>query len=153
MLEEHSIEELRGLVGHEVHDSDGVRVGYVDLFFLDDDTRRPEWIGVWNGTWRAPHVLVPIAGATVEGVEQAIRVPWDAATIERASVYDDVDTRHLVGGAHEHPFHISEETERVARKHYGLDGTAVAPVEGPSGDLVVGYVAVVVTERRPGRDA
>src|ERR671914_994675 len=81
MLETYSQEELVPLVGHEVVDANGKSVGYVDLLFVDTDSGRAEWLGVWNGVWETrPRVLVPIRGA--ELVEDEIRVPYASDVVE-----------------------------------------------------------------------
>ena len=67
MLETYSEQQLQTLVGYEVKDSAGEKVGYVDLVFLDDQTGQPEWIGIWNGLPRGHHYLAPLQGITHEG--------------------------------------------------------------------------------------
>jgi sporulation protein YlmC with PRC-barrel domain len=122
MFERYGIEELRGLVGHEVIDRDGESIGYVDLVFVDHDTARPEWLGIWNGVWETrPRVLVPMQG--IEHVEDEIRVPWTKDVVMSAPTYDDEDDRGLFDD--EDVIGISPEKERITCTHYGIEG----PVE------------------------
>lgn len=119
MLETYGVEELRGLVGHEVIDVNGATIGYVDLVFVDDDSGRPEWIGLWNGVWETkPRVLVPLRG--IEHVEDEIRVPWAKDVVQRAPSYDDEDDRGLFTDD-EDVIGISPEKERAAYAHYGVE--------------------------------
>jgi sporulation protein YlmC with PRC-barrel domain len=125
MLETYSIEELRPLVGHEVVDTNGTSIGYVDLIFVDTDSGRAEWIGIWNGVWETrPRVLVPLRGCEV--VEDEIRIPYTSDVIERAPSYDDEDDRGLFT---DDSIGIGPEKERLAYEHYGVTPltTAVEP--------------------------
>jgi hypothetical protein len=118
MLETYTLEELGPLAGHEVVDTNGEPVGYVDLVFYDDATGRPEWLGVWSGVAAKGHrVLVPIRG--IEHVEDEIRLPWTKNVVQNAPTYDEEDDTGMflsdpdvVG--------ISVEKERMAYDHYGV---------------------------------
>jgi sporulation protein YlmC with PRC-barrel domain len=119
MVESYSFEELRRFAGHEVVDVNGEPVGFVDLLFLDDETGRPEWLGVWSGVWETrPRVLVPLRG--VEVVGESLRVPWTKDVVERAPSYSDEDDRGVLGDD-PHGFGISSEKERDAYRHYGVE--------------------------------
>jgi sporulation protein YlmC with PRC-barrel domain len=127
MLETYSIEELRPLVGHEVVDAEGKSIGYVDLIFVDTDSNRAEWFGVWNGVWETrPRVLVPVRGA--ELVEDEVRVPYTSDVVEGAPTYEDEDDRGLFTDDEE-SIGIGPEKERLAYQHYSVEPltTAEAP--------------------------
>jgi sporulation protein YlmC with PRC-barrel domain len=108
MLEE---TRLRDLMGHDVIDSDGKSIGNLETFFADRNTGRPEWLGVFTGTFRQHHYLVPVEGAEVAG--SAVRVPWTKDQVKSAPDYRDPETS------------ISEELEREAYTHYGLTTSPV----------------------------
>jgi hypothetical protein len=127
MLENYSDEQLRDLVGHEVHDSEGERVGYVDLVFQDDESGRSEWMGVWRGLPGGHRHLVPLAGIRRDRDE--IRLPWSKEQVESAPTYDEDDDRGVFDG--EPHFGIAEEKENEALRHYGLERPAGARAEGP----------------------
>ena len=116
MLETYGLEELRTLAGHEVVDAEGRPVGYIDLVFRDEETGRPEWLGIWDGLPDGkPRTLAPIRGAEV--IDATVRLPWDADTIRSAPSYEqhgDV----VIG--HDDTIEISPETERAAYELYGL---------------------------------
>jgi len=143
MLETYSIDELRSIVGHEVVDMNGKSVGYVDLIFVDNDSGRAEWVGVWNGVWETrPRVLVPIRGA--ELVEDEIRVPYASDIIEAAPTYEDEDDRGLFAGDDE-SIGIAPEKERLAYEHYG-----VGPLTTATTPDVARFRALRTTTRAPG---
>ena len=98
--------QLRDLMGHDVVDRGGNSIGNLETFFTDKNTGRPEWLGVFTGTFRQHHYLVPIEGAAVEG--HAIGVPWTKEQVESAPDYGDPEAS------------IPEEMERDAYRHYGL---------------------------------
>jgi|Tabmets5t2r1_1033131.scaffolds.fasta_scaffold32776_1 sporulation protein YlmC with PRC-barrel domain len=103
--------ELRTLLSRDVLDKDGKSLGNIETFFNDRNTGTPEWIGVFSGTFRQHHRLVPVRGAESEG--NAVRVPWTKEQVESAPDYGKPE-----GG-------ISEEMEREAYRHYGLEPAAV----------------------------
>lgn len=109
--------ELRSLVGHDVVDQMGKSIGYAADIFKDDETGRPEWIGVLTGTFRHHHVLVPVAGAERAGT--SLRVPWPKERIRQAPTYDKEDRQGLLGIA-EYRLAISREKEQQAYAHYGV---------------------------------
>ena len=92
--------QLRDMMGRDVIDREGKSIGNLETFFADRNTGRPEWIGVFTGTFRQHHYLVPVEGAEVEG--SAIRVPWTKGQVKSAPDYRDPETS------------ISEEMEREA---------------------------------------
>ena len=93
-------------MGRDVIDSEGKSIGNLETFFADRSSGRPEWIGVFTGTFRQHHYLVPVEGADVDG--SAVRVPWTKEQVRSAPDYRDPEGS------------ISEEMEREAYRHYGL---------------------------------
>lgn len=98
--------QLRNMMGRDVIDPEGKSIGNLETFFADRNTGRPEWLGVFTGTFRQHHYLVPLGGAEVKG--NAISVPWAKGQVQSAPDYRDPETS------------ISEEMEREAYSHYGL---------------------------------
>jgi sporulation protein YlmC with PRC-barrel domain len=98
--------QLRNLMGRDVIDSEGKSIGNLETFFADRNSGRPEWIGVFTGTFRQHHYLVPLDGAEVAG--SALRVPWTKEQVKSAPDYGDPERS------------IPEEMESEAYRHYGL---------------------------------
>jgi hypothetical protein len=129
MLETYGIAEFLPLVGHEVVDANGKSIGYVDLFFADDETERPEWIGVWlGGRPGGRRVLVPVRG--VELVEDELRLPWTEDVVRKAPDYDEDDDRGILADDPD-GIRISPEKERAAYDHYGVEPLTAVPAGRP----------------------
>jgi sporulation protein YlmC with PRC-barrel domain len=62
------------LVGSDVIDQDGDKIGTVGHLFVDPSTGQPNWITVKSGFFGMSHVFVPLDEADVEG--DSIRVPY-----------------------------------------------------------------------------
>ena len=102
--------ELLQLMGRDVLDGGGKTIGQAECFFNDKVTGKPEWIGVFTGTFRHHHYLVPVEGAVREN--GAIRVPWTKEQVQEAPEY------------HAPEKGISEAMESDAFRHYGLKSAA-----------------------------
>ena len=99
--------QLRDLMGYDIIDQEGKSIGNLETFFVDRDTGKPEWLGVFAGTFRQHHYLVPVEGAKKDGT--AIRVPWTKEQVRGAPEYRDPEAS------------IPEEMERDAYRRYGLE--------------------------------
>jgi sporulation protein YlmC with PRC-barrel domain len=104
--------EFKELITREVIDRDGKSVGYIETIFNDRETGAPEWIGVFTGTFRHHHCLVPVKGVEKEGT--TVRIPWTKEEVHGAPDYGKPE------GV------ISEAMERRAYSHYGLESAAVS---------------------------
>jgi uncharacterized protein (TIGR02271 family) len=100
-------EQVRDLIGSQLVDSDGQKVGKVGQIYLDDQTGKPEWATVNTGFFGSSESFVPLAEASVSGDE--IRVPYTKDQIKDAPNVD-VDA----GG------HLDQSEERNLYQHYGL---------------------------------
>jgi hypothetical protein len=109
-------QELRSLVGHHVIDADGRSIGYLECVFNDDETGRPECIGVLTGTIRRHRVLIPVSGFERTGM--ALRVPWTKNRVKAAPTYDDADRSGPLGLG-PYAISISKEKEQAAHAHFG----------------------------------
>jgi len=104
-------DDFAAWTGRDVLASDGERLGGVELIFLDEATRVPEWVLVGLDDSSA---FVPLAGASVE--ERAIRVDQPRERIADAPRPDPAET-------------LSVADERRLYEHYGL---AYSREESPS---------------------
>ena len=122
-----SIETLTAQRGQTVYSSDGEKIGSVEEIFIDQETSRPEWIGLGTGFFGTKRVLVPVEGADVR--EDGIYVPYAKSQVKDTP---DIDSEE-----------ISQEQEQELYAHYGLSysyapsGTGL-PEGGPSADVTPG---------------
>ncbi len=100
-----SLQDLAEARGTPVYSSDGEKIGSVEEIFLDDQTRKPEWIGIGTGFFKTKRVLVPTAGARLEA--DGFFVPY---TKDQVKDTPDIDSDH-----------IDQSTEAALYRHYGLE--------------------------------
>ncbi|MEE4540419.1 hypothetical protein V2S66_00360 [Streptomyces sp. V4-01] len=159
-----------------VHDVDGRRVGPVTQVYLDDRSRRPEWVAV-RVSRTDPPVADSGAAATQEGgtVPEGARngagepvgsaevfVPLRGARRERGDVLRVGQLLEVIGRA---PVmnvdqHLGLDQEQELYVHYGLtprdgdgsgapgvgDGRPMVPLTGPARDEVVSRVRELADE-------
>jgi uncharacterized protein (TIGR02271 family) len=99
--------DIRDLIGTELLDSDGDKVGKIGQVFLDDETGAPEWATVNTGFFGSNESFVPLGQAERTG--DAVRVPYDKSTIKNAP-------NVLAGNGH-----LDESQERELYTYYGME--------------------------------
>ena len=102
-----TLDRLAALRGTAVYSSEGDKIGRVEEIFMDEETRRPEWIGIGTGFFGTKRVLVPVEGASL-GDDQ-ITVPYTTAQVKDSP---DIDSDEITQG-----------TESALYSHYGLGYT------------------------------
>lgn len=95
------------LIGHQVIDQEGHKVGKINQVYLDDNTDQPSWVSVHTGLFGRNETLVPLQGS--QPVEEDIRVPYDKSVVKDAP-HIDADR------------HISPEEEQTVRQYYAQHG-------------------------------
>jgi uncharacterized protein (TIGR02271 family) len=100
-------DQVRDLIGCELVDSSGEKIGKIGQIFLDDQTGRPEWATVNTGFFGSNETFVPLAEADNTGSE--VRVPYGKDQVKDAPNVD-VD-----GG------HLDQSQESELYRYYGLD--------------------------------
>ena len=98
-----------------VYDSDGDKVGKVDVVFEDISTGQPEWVAVRTGMFGSKSSFVPLAAARLEGDD--LRVPYDKSQIKDAPSFDTEQR-------------LSEQDEDQLYRYYEGLGT---PFDGRTG--------------------
>jgi uncharacterized protein (TIGR02271 family) len=103
MISENQIDQIMGM---NVVDNTGSKVGTAQQVYLDDESGRPEWVTVQTGMLGTKESLVPLSQADMSGNE--LRVPYDKDMIKNAPNQDPDG-------------HLSPEEERELYRYYGLD--------------------------------
>jgi stress response protein YsnF len=137
-MESMTLDRLEQLRGTPVYDSAGEKIGSVEEVFYDEQTRRPEWIGIGTGFLGTKRVLVPVEGSSLEG---------DAVTVSYAKehVKDSPDVDSDL---------ISPELEQELYSYYGIpySDESAAPDQGIArepdspGDVSTGEPSVTRSE-------
>ena len=99
-----TVDRLESMRGIPVLSSDGEKIGGVEEIFVDEQTGKPEWIGLGTGFFGTKRVLVPVEGADIR--ENAITVPYAKSQVKETP---DIDADQ-----------IDQTTEQRLYAHYGL---------------------------------
>jgi uncharacterized protein (TIGR02271 family) len=99
-----TFDELQSAQGTTVYSSDGEKIGSVEEIYVDDQTDRPEWIGLGTGFLGTKRALVPVEGASMR--EGGVLVPYGKDQVKGSP---DIDSDE-----------ISQETEAQLYSHYGV---------------------------------
>lgn len=100
-------QQIQDVIGNDVYDSEGQKIGSVGQVYLDDQTDRPEWATVQTGLFGTKESFVPLAEAQFS--DDGLRVPYTKDRVKDAPKVD-ADQGHL-----------SVEEEAELYRHYGLE--------------------------------
>ena len=75
-------QDVQSMVGQNMVDRNGDKVGTVEDIYLDQDTRQPEWALVNMGLFGSKQSFVPLANAQV--VEGGLQTAYDKAQVKDA---------------------------------------------------------------------
>jgi sporulation protein YlmC with PRC-barrel domain len=115
------IKRAQDLIGNNVYDRHGDKIGRVDNVYIDDTTDQPEWITVRSGLLTARENFVPLAGAS-QG-DGGIRVCVSRSKVRRAPQVNAEDG------------HLSNKDGRDLYLHYGIQrGSEAARPAGSNQD-------------------
>lgn len=99
--------DIRDLIGTQLVDKGGDKVGKIGQVFLDDETGAPEWATVNTGFFGASESFVPLGEADRTG--DAVQVPYEKSISKSAP-------NVLAGGGH-----LEESQERELYAYYGME--------------------------------
>jgi uncharacterized protein (TIGR02271 family) len=102
-------ETLSRVIGHDVYDESGDKIGSASEVYLDDETGQPEWVTVRTGLFGTKESFVPIRDADL--TDDGIRVHVDKDRVKDAPKIDAEG-------------HLSPDEERELYRYYGLDSGA-----------------------------
>ncbi|MGY5885718.1 DUF2382 domain-containing protein [Modestobacter lacusdianchii] len=100
---------LDRVIGADVYDADGDKIGTASEVFLDDQSGNPEWVTVKTGMFGTKETFVPIREADLTG--DGLRVPVSKAAVKDAPKIDQDG-------------HLSPDEEAELYRHYGMHGTS-----------------------------
>jgi uncharacterized protein (TIGR02271 family) len=101
-------ETLDRVIGADVYDAEGTKIGTASEVFLDDQSGTPEWVTVKTGLFGTKETFVPIREADLTG--DGLRVPVSKAQVKDAPT---IDTEG----------HLSPAEEQELYRYYGMSGT------------------------------
>jgi uncharacterized protein (TIGR02271 family) len=100
-------ETLDRVIGRDVYDESGSKVGSASEVYLDDQTGQPEWVTVKTGLFGTKESFVPIRDADL--TDDGVRVHYSKDMIKGAP---QIDTDG----------HLSPQEEEELYRYYGMGG-------------------------------
>jgi uncharacterized protein (TIGR02271 family) len=125
-------ESLDRVIGADVYDADGDKIGTASEVFLDDQSGNPEWVTVKTGMFGTKETFVPIRDADL--TNDGMRVPVSKAAVKDAP---KIDTDG----------HLSPQEEQELYRHYGLGMGAGDTTTGRTDTLTTGRTDTTTTGR------
>ncbi|SOC51980.1 conserved domain-containing protein [Blastococcus aggregatus] len=98
-------ETLDRVIGKDVYDESGQKIGSAGEVYLDDETGQPEWVTVRTGMFGTKESFVPIRDADL--TDDGLRVPVSKARVKDAP---KIDTDG----------HLSPQEEQELYRYYGM---------------------------------
>jgi uncharacterized protein (TIGR02271 family) len=107
------------VIGQDVYDESGEKIGSAAEVYLDDETGQPEWVTVRTGLFGTRESFVPIRDADL--TDDGVRVPVSKDRVKDAP---KIDTDG----------HLSPQEEQELYRYYGLgNGTAQTTTQTTTG--------------------
>ncbi len=98
-------ESISRVIGQDVYDESGSKIGSASEVYLDDETGQPEWLTVRTGLFGTKESFVPIRDADL--TNEGLRVP---VSKERVKDAPKIDTDG----------HLSPQEEQELYRYYGM---------------------------------
>ena len=98
-------EAISRVIGRDVYDQSGDKIGSASEVYLDDESGQPEWVTVKTGLFGTKESFVPLQGADL--TDDGLRVPVSKSQVKDAP---KVDTDG----------HLSPQEEQELYRYYGL---------------------------------
>src|SRR4051795_1809539 len=95
------------VIGKDVYDEAGEKIGSASEVYLDDETGQPEWVTVRTGLFGTKESFVPIRDADL--TDDGVRVPVTKTQVKDAP---KIDTEG----------HLSPQEEEELYRYYGMGG-------------------------------
>jgi uncharacterized protein (TIGR02271 family) len=123
-------ETLDRVIGADVYDADGNKIGTASEVFLDDQSGNPEWVTVKTGLFGTKESFVPIRDADLTG--DGLRVPVSKDAVKDAP---KIDTEG----------HLSPQEEEELYRYYGMGGAQTGQMSGQTTDYTTTGTAGTTT--------
>jgi len=101
------------VIGQDVYDESGEKIGSASEVYLDDETGQPEWVTVRTGLFGTKESFVPIRNADL--TNDGVRVPVSKSQVKDAPKIDAEG-------------HLSPQEEQELYRYYGM-GTGTTGLE------------------------
>jgi uncharacterized protein (TIGR02271 family) len=98
-------EAIRRVIGKDVYDQSGDKIGSASEVYLDDESGQPEWVTVRTGLFGTKESFVPLRNADL--TDDGLRVPVSKSQVKDAP---KIDTEG----------HLSPQEEQELYRYYGL---------------------------------
>jgi uncharacterized protein (TIGR02271 family) len=106
------------VIGQDVYDEGGQKIGSASEVYLDDETGQPEWMTVRTGLFGTKETFVPIRDADL--TDDGVRVP---VTKDRVKDAPKIDTDG----------HLSPQEEEELYRYYGLGAGTTTGMQSTTG--------------------
>jgi uncharacterized protein (TIGR02271 family) len=129
---------LDRVIGADVYDADGDKIGTASEVFLDDQSGNPEWVTVKTGLFGTKETFVPIRDADL--TSDGLRVPVSKQAVKDAPKIDQDG-------------HLSPEEESALYRHYSMgDSTTTTTTTDTTTSNTSGFAgtAGIDTDRTTG---
>ena len=100
-----STDSISRVIGQDVHDTEGQKIGSASEVYLDDETGQPEWVTVSTGMFGTKTSFVPLRDADLTNDGLRVNV-----TKDRVKDAPKIDTDG----------HLSPQEEQELYRYYGL---------------------------------
>ena len=114
------------LLGYQVYDRHGEKIGKIDDLFVDDLNDQLEYIGVKTGFSGLRSTLIPTLVVRIDDERQLIEVFYSKDKVKDAPTFEDLEE-------------ITAEFEREVHSYFGLcalEAAAAEPADGATGTLL-----------------
>src|SRR4051812_20258762 len=116
-------EAISRVIGKDVYDQSGDKIGSASEVYLDDESGQPEWVTVRTGLFGTKESFVPLRDADL--TDDGLRVPVSKSQVKDAP---KIDTDG----------HLSPQEEQELYRYYGLglgQGTTTETTSGTTGNI------------------
>jgi uncharacterized protein (TIGR02271 family) len=120
------------VIGQDVYDESGEKIGSAAEVYLDDETGQPEWVTVRTGLFGTKESFVPIRNADL--TDDGVRVPVSKTQVKDAP---KIDTDG----------HLSPQEEQELYRYYGM-GNGTETAQTTTTESTTGMVGTTGTDTR-----